>query len=99
MTSMEIKTNNQPRLIRDWYEIPESIRESEFDYLDDSEAMGRDFIEYKGQWYDLHDVLMAPESLQAMGWHGLIPDSAFSGVAFKYCDDDPDRVIMATVLC
>ena len=99
MNNMEIKTNHQPRLIRDWYEIPESVRKSEFDYLDDDEIIGRDFIEYKGQWYDLHEAVMAPESLQRFGWQGMIPESAFSAKVFKYCDDDPDRVIMATVFC
>lgn len=96
---MEIKTNNQPRLLSDWSEIPAAIRESEFDYLTEDEAIGRDFVQYKGQWYDLGDVMRAPESLQALGWHGFHADTYFSGVAVHYCDDDCDRVVMALVLC
>lgn len=84
---MEIKTNHQWRgfLYRD--EIPESVIESDFDYLSPDETDG--FIKYKSRFYHLSEFMrFHNENAPFPGdWHGYICDSAFSGVLVRVSQD------------
>ncbi len=92
---MKIKTNNQPRLLCDFNEVPEAIRQSEFDYLE-ADTM-RSFFKYRGVWYDLSEfTTITPDTEVFKGWDGYAPDSFFSGVVVKLVDNDPDYVIVGT---
>ncbi len=97
--SLRIVTNSHPRDVVDAWELPQSAR-AEFDYLDwDALERGDDsasFVKYRGEWYDLGDVMRAEGSIAKLGWDGFNSDSFFSGIAFRYVDNC-ERVIVARV--
>lgn len=78
-----IKTNNQPRDILYWWDLPEKERK-ELDYLDTEEKRewGR-FFRYRGDVYDLGEFCVASDF---PGWHGIQTDSYFSAVLVKYTE-------------
>lgn len=82
---MEIKSNHQWRgfLYRD--EIPESVLDSDFDYLEPDEIDG--FIKYKGQFYHLSEFMCVPDNAFPGDWQGYASDSAFSGVLVRVSQD------------
>lgn len=87
-------TNNVPRLLLYGYELSDKERE-EFDYISDEDMLGRGFVRYKGELYDLGDMMRVPpgSDLECQGWQAYDAESAFSATVLKYCDDDSDRVI------
>ena len=97
---MKIVSNNVPRSVRHWHDLPESARE-QFDYRrsETEQADGR-FVEYLGSWYDLgqFDSLVNTgyrSELAAGGWHAVQTDSAFSATLVRYVEDaDDESVIM-----
>lgn len=98
---MKIITNNIPRPLLPLTDLPEKARE-DFDYIDDSYDFR--FVQYKGVWYDVYDSTRCPgdEAPAATrhvfaGWDGYINDSYFSGVLFKFADED--CVVCATYMC
>lgn len=86
-----IVTNNKPRPIVDACELTPAERER-FDYLDwPAITAGEDsasFVRYKGDLFDLGEVLMAPDDLKALGWDGYVTGTYFSGWCFRYFDRD-----------
>ena len=69
------------------YELPESVR-ADFDYLDDDEFATRDFIKYRGVYYDTCEILRVPETDSELSyWDGYSPDTYFSGIVVKFSDD------------
>jgi hypothetical protein len=102
MSNLTIRTNNVPRLLLDWDQLTEK-EQKDFDYLTEDEGIGRDFIRYRGVTYDLGEFLRCPDSsnpspaaLAFSKWDAYQSDSYFSGVLFRYTENDRDRVIMAT---
>lgn len=95
---MKIKTNNVPRLLSYWHDVPEKVQKDQFDYLTEEDANGRDFVQYKGLWYDMGEFMAVDNSgpLGAGGWQGVESQSYFHGVLIKYDEFDMDRVIMAS---
>lgn len=96
--SVEIRTNNVPRSLMYGYELPEKAR-AEFDYLSDDEFETREFIKYKGRYYDLGEFMRIDESRlpaesHLNGWDGYVSDSFFSGVLLKYTDKYCESVVM-----
>lgn len=98
-----ITTNHHVRETIDGWNVPADVR-AEFDYVDweaiDKGEDSRDFVKYRGQWVDLSDVMVAPDSLKALGWDGFNADSYWSGLAFRYFDRDGyelDGVVIASV--
>ena len=91
---MKIITNNVPRFIKYGYEMPEKFR-SDFDYILPEEFDNHDFVEYKGNWYDLSEFLSTRESSGDFAqWHGYAPDSYFSGILVKQIAPDFEAVII-----
>lgn len=90
-TSLTIRTNNVPRLLKCGYEMPTALR-SDFDYIDAEEFETHEFFVFKGQWYDLAEFMRC-EGDTLKGWDGYSNGSAFHGVLIKLVGDD--RVIVA----
>ncbi|MCE8012854.1 hypothetical protein [Billgrantia desiderata] len=87
-------TNNVPRDVINGCELTEKER-AEFDYVDDDDVQCRPFVRYKGELYDLADLMRVPPGgdLERQGWHAYADDSAFSCIVFKYADDYNESVI------
>jgi len=108
---MEIITNNQNRPFLYGYEIPETVLNSDFDWLDDEEKSDG-FIKYRGRFYHVSEFsAITPASSDISpsrghydhenslkDWHGIYTDSAFSGVLVKFSDDFESYQI-ATCYC
>jgi len=99
--SLEIKTNNQPRPILHWYDLPHNVQVKEFDWVDESIQDDMTFVMYKGNFICLDDYMRisndAPAQWREGGWQGYHGDSFFSGTLIKYTDDH-ESVIVATYL-
>ena len=85
-----IKTNNVPRTLIDGYELTAEQRE-EFDYLDNDELDQASFFKYKGQYYNLGEVVGNPAEDE---YDGHIATSYFSAILVKIVDCD--TVIIAS---
>lgn len=84
---MEIITNNQWRDFLYGYEIPETVLQSDFDYLDDDETTDG-FIKYRGCYYHLSEFMRLTDNTGIPGdWSGYLSDSAFSGVLVRVSRD------------
>ncbi|MDC8457855.1 hypothetical protein [Marinobacter sp. DS40M6] len=84
---MEIITNYQWRNFLYGYEIPETVLNSDFDYLDDDEKTDG-FIKYRGRYYHVSGFMLLPEHCDIPNdWQGIEHDSAFSGVLVRLSDD------------
>jgi hypothetical protein len=97
--AIEIVTNNVPRDVLYWHQLPEDAR-NDFDYLESEEAQQEaKFFEYKDSYYDLHefDSLGSAgyrDELAQQGWHAVQTDSAFSAIVIKWANEDYDSVVV-----
>lgn len=78
---MKIRTNRQWRHFLYREEVPADVLASQFDWLDADTCDG--FIRYRGWYYHLSQF----ERREVDGWHGVAPDSYFSGVLIRLSDD------------
>jgi hypothetical protein len=92
MDNLTIKTNGQYRNLIYGYEITEK-EQADFDYISDEDMQGRGFIRYRGRLYDAGDMMRAPSDMPE--WDGVVSDSYFSGVLFRFSSDG-ERVKCAT---
>jgi len=94
-SEMTVTTNNHPRYLKYRNEVPESVLEDIFDYLDDDNLDG--FFKYRGWWYHLSGFMrVEPDGeLEKAGWSGIYVDSMFSAVLIKLLDDEQIVVGMA----
>ena len=87
---MNVITNNRPRMLLTWAELPEGIGESEFDYVEDRHAPR--FFNYRGVWYDIFEfdyISDQPCYAPFRGkWDGVQTDSFFSGIVLRWFDDE-----------
>ena len=97
---MNIITNRIPRPLQCLSDLPEKAQK-DFNYIECAHQPR--LVQYKGVWYDVWDSMTcpgaeAPEATRHLfsGWDGYISDSYFSGVLFKFADED--RVICATYI-
>jgi hypothetical protein len=101
---MNIITNRIPRPLQCLYDLPPAAAK-DFGYLGQAEACEPRLVQYKGVWYDVLDSMTLPRcrgSLTATrhafaGWDGYISDSFFSGVLFRFADED--HVIVGRYTC
>lgn len=91
---MKIITNRIPRPLVCLFDLPEKARK-DFDYLGPDEAHECRLVQYKGVWYDVYDSMTCPGAVATddtrhafAGWDGYISDSFFSGVLFRFADED-----------
>lgn len=110
--SMQIITNWVPRNMRALYELPAKKR-AWFDYVEEDDSYTPRFVQYKGEWYDVHDSQrIEPDNgrQQRMGWamrvHPGSPlclfdsvesDSFFSGLLFRFVGED--QVVVGRYFC
>jgi hypothetical protein len=87
-----VTTNNNARPLVSWHDIPETSR-GWFDYLDDFERLESRLVSYRGDYYDVFDMLRATAPLSASGWHGYSSETYFSGIVVRLNDDDDTVVI------
>ena len=87
-----VTTNNNPRPLVSWHDIPENSR-GWFDYLDDDSRHDYRLVAYRGAYYDVFDMLRAPAPLFASGWHGHSSETYFSGIVVRLNDDAESVVI------
>jgi hypothetical protein len=78
---MNVTTNHQWRYFLYRHEVPTEVLLSEFDWLDEDNDGA--FLRYRGAWYHLSMFLRTTID----GWHGVHPDSAFSGVLIEVSRD------------
>jgi len=92
--SLTIITNNVPRFTVDAYELTPAERR-DFDYLDwdaiDRGESGATFFRYRGNLYDLSEILAAPGSLAP--WEGYASDSYFSGIVVRFTNDSEEVIV------
>jgi len=81
---MEITTNNNPRKLISYADLPDSVKD-DFDYLDPMLRWDYRFFCYRGYWYDSGDMLNAPSD-SFPGWHAYMNDSFYSGVVIRFVD-------------
>ena len=90
--NMNIITNRIPRPLACLADLPEKARK-DFGYLAEDEACEPRLVQYKGVWYDVWDsipVMLESDATRHAfaGWDGYISDSFFSGVLFRFADED-----------
>lgn len=109
--SYHIITNHTPRALQCLADLPKKAR-ADFDYLSEDEHYSARFVQYRGHWYDAFDTQrIEPDNgrQHRMGWamrvhpgeplawfDSIISDSYFSGVVFRFVDDD--SVIVGTYI-
>jgi len=87
---MRIITNNKPRFVETWFEIPESERQW-FDYLTEDQRYDTRLVHYRGSWYDIGQDLP--------GWDGYHTDTFFSAVVVRWVPgSDYEQVVMGLAL-
>lgn len=82
---LKITTNNQPRKLYSWYELPEKIQKkfaSDFDYTSEDDW----YFIYKGELYALCDFMRIDHQIHSelKEWCGIFNDSFFSGILIKF---------------
>ena len=88
MDKLKIKTDNKWRYLLYGYELPKGKRK-DFDYLPEEALDCRDFIKYRGVYYDLGEFLRIPTTFpeEMKKWDRYTSASYFSGVVIKYAED------------
>lgn len=93
-----IKTNNIPRELVSWFDMPADEAQEWFSYVDEDERYSPRFVQYRGSWYDVNDF----ESTRSLGtphpfkvWDGYQSESFFSGILVRYVDSQCESVIVA----
>lgn len=97
-SDLQIITNHHPRAMWSFYDMPESIQQTEFDYVTDE--LGKHsprFFKYRGEWYDAQEFMVCRGIEAFEGWHGYQSDSFFSGILIKLTEDG-EQVIPALYL-
>ena len=91
-----VKTDNEPRPLLAWVELPDKWQR-EFDYIEPDDRWSARFAKYKGWVYDVFDTTAIPKAPWSAtnpfaGWDSYHGDSFFSGVLFRLLEDD-------TIIC
>ena len=99
-SQVEVKTNNQPRELIDFQDLPEKIQKEEFDYIKEGEGFVR-FFKYKGEYYDSHEFMVINHGREALpeafkGWSGYQSETFFSGLLIKFVDNDFENVVIGS---
>ena len=81
-------TNNKPRVLLMWAELPEGIGESEFGYVDDADRYEPRFFNYRRAWYDVFEfehISDQPCYAPFRGkWTAIQTASYFTGVVIRW---------------
>ena len=86
-----ITSNYNERQFLYGYELTEEEL-AEFDYIPDEQLSYHNFIKYRGQIIDPNEFTAIDTGRDALPdgfnhWHGYQPDTFFSGLLIRYCED------------
>jgi hypothetical protein len=85
---VNIITNNHQRQMACLLDLPDNVR-ADFDYVaKDGDHTAR-FVRYLGCWYDVLDSQACGVGFdQFKRWDGIVSETFFSGVLFRFVGDD-----------
>lgn len=85
---MKIITNNHPRAMHAVADLPERAQ-ADFDYVMGDDRYSPRLVQYLGHWYDVYDSQACGVGFdQFKGWDGIVSETFFSGVLFRFADGD-----------
>jgi len=90
---VNVITNNKPRMLLTWAELPSTYHasSSEFYYVDDADRHEPRFFKYRGTWYDVIEfdyISDQPCYAPLRGkWAEVQTDSFCSGVVIRWFDE------------
>jgi hypothetical protein len=90
VSNVNIITNNHQRQMACLAELTDKVR-AEFDYVNEDERYCPRFVRYLGRWYDVYDSQSVTRELgfdQFKGWDGIVSETYFSGVVFRWGAED-----------
>jgi hypothetical protein len=90
---MNVTTNNKPRPLLTWEDIPVAHRETWLDYVEEGERQDHRFFKYGDWWFDTHEFCLARGDLAQLGWAVWQTQSAFDAVLVKYSEDYESVVV------
>lgn len=96
MTTMTVKTNNQPRELLAWHELSPADA-NWFDYVDAEDRYSPRFVRYRGDWLDVNEfeyIGSVRPDLFPGRWDGYQSDSFFSGLLVRYTDPQCESVVV-----
>jgi hypothetical protein len=90
----KIITDHKWKQFKYGYEVPKSIYNNDYDYLDDCDKTDG-WIKYRNSWYHISDFMSCHNQIHSpnnpwlkFGYDGYLSDSYFSGVLIKLSDDN-----------
>lgn len=85
---MNIITNNKPRAMHAVADLSERAQ-ADFDYIMGDDRYSPRLVRYLGAWYDVYDSQACGVGFdQFKGWDGIVSETFFSGVLFRFADED-----------
>lgn len=85
--TLRIRTNGRKRPLYTVAELPPKFQQ-DFSYLSVTDFERR-IVLYKGNFYDVLDCMAIPErAVEFKGWDCHQQDSYFSGILFRFAEDD-----------
>ena len=97
--SITIRTNHHTYDLKCWHDLPSKVAGQDFGYLPDEERYCLRFVRYKGEWYDIGDMMRLEGlfSKEMRGWDQYQSNTYFSGILIKYVPgSDWEQVICGT---
>lgn len=92
---MKIKTNNVPRDLICFYDMPEGIERDYLDYIEEEDRHSLRIVKYKGSYYDVNEFERTERIENLSKWDGYQSDSFFSGTVLRWAPgDDYEQVVM-----
>lgn len=85
--AISVTTNNKPRPLLSWFDLPESER-ADFDYIEEDERYSYRLFQYRGSFYDYYEFQTAGNDVKALGFDGVQGQSYFDAIAVRYFDRD-----------
>jgi hypothetical protein len=93
MSKLEIRTNNVPRDIIDWWELTKEER-AELDWIEFmNENQTNEFFRYKGHAYALSEFMQCRKTCGLQEWDGYLSDTYFSGTLVRYCNHGEQVIV------
>lgn len=83
--NINIITNNKPRKLLEFSELPEKVLKKEFYWVEPSNF---NFFKFKDRYYCIEEFTIPPKDISSRGWHGILTDSFFSGILIRYLNDE-----------
>lgn len=86
-------TNNKPRPLVSWHDIPQNIAADWFDYVvNEDDRWTPRFFNYRGSWYDVNDGFEIADNMPR-GVDVWRTESVYSAVGIRY-DAEYENVVV-----